>query len=104
MVNSLSSEFWGDCEDFGAVFKELREVHGFKQQRLAWRLHVTKATISRWEKNELPHHMKVNDIKQVAIVLGCTTEEYSRLLEAFLCHVLSEREFGKDTDDKGFEV
>jgi transcriptional regulator with XRE-family HTH domain len=93
MFSGIPPDLWDNCEDFGAVLKELRDKYEFKQGVLAKKLHISDTTLSRWEQGQLPHDFNLHDVRAIVSALRCTTQEYARLVDAFYCYVLNDKGF-----------
>lgn len=65
---------------FGSILKELRQIKGVNQQRIAEKLNIERSTYSKWETDKIV--IRVDQLKKLASIYGLDFEFMSRCLEA----------------------
>jgi transcriptional regulator with XRE-family HTH domain len=85
-------EFNPDCEEFGTLLADYRFAKEKNLEVLAKELHVGRATLSRWENNQISKTLTLDVVYRIAEVLeiGGTpfnpdAPEVVRFIIAFAC-------------------
>ena len=87
-----ASRICASIPSFGEVLGHLRQERNLSQKELSKWVYRSEAEVSRLLNNQIPKKLGVSDVHQLADCLKCSPTELARLVEAFVCHILSDRE------------
>lgn len=81
-----------DCEDFGTALYRIRMTRSLTLDDFGKKIFLSKATIERWEKNRIPSYMTATKIRNIAVLLELSEEEFHDLMRGFVCTLLKKRQ------------
>ena len=86
----------------GAFIKKKRKEKGYTLEQVGNYVGVSKATVSRWESNEIGN-MRTDRVKSLCEILGISTKEFlerSTTCENTNCEQVTKQDFAKEVKQK----